>query len=69
MSRLDTNTQIRLLKEAKVYFRDMMPIEDLSVGQKKEVVALTQEHIEEWLEVFYDDRIKLDGCNFATVKR
>ncbi|HID92343.1 TPA: hypothetical protein EYP45_04475 [Candidatus Peregrinibacteria bacterium] len=61
MSRLDIKVQISLLKEAKSYFKN--------VEEKKGAVELTQEHIMEWLEVFYSDRIMMDTCNQATVKR
>ena len=61
MSRLDIKVQISLLKEAKSYFKN--------VEEKKGAVVLTQEHIMEWLEVFYSDRIMMDTCNQATVKR
>ena len=60
MSRVDIKVQVNLLKEAKSYFDN--------VKQKNNVV-LTQEHILEWLEVFYDDRIRMDTCNEATVRR
>ncbi|UCN00864.1 hypothetical protein LCX93_02810 [Sulfurimonas sp. SWIR-19] len=60
MSRVDIKVQISLLKEAKSYFDNV---------KQKDTVVLTQEHILEWLEVFYDDRIKMDTCNEATVRR
>jgi len=60
MSRLDIKVQISLLKEAKSYFKNV---------EEKKGVVLTQEHIMEWLEVFYNDRIMMDTCNQATVKR
>ncbi len=69
MSRLDIKTHLKLLKEAKRYLKDVKPASDLDYEQKKGAVVLTQEHIFEWLQTFEDDRIKLDGCNFATVKR
>ncbi len=60
MSRVDIKVQVNLLKEAKSYFDNV---------KQKDNVVLTQEHILEWLEVFYDDRIRMDTCNEATVKR
>lgn len=69
MSRLDITTQVTLLKEARVYFKDVKPVGDITLEKKKGAVVLTQEHIAEWLEVFYDDRIKMDTCNEARVKR
>ena len=59
MSRLDVKVQMRLLKEAK---------EHIKMESKKRPVLLSEEHIMEWLEVFYDDRIMLDGCNHAKIK-
>ncbi|MEA3369807.1 MAG: hypothetical protein U9Q40_00535 [Campylobacterota bacterium] len=69
MSRLDIKTHMKLLKEARAYFKDVKPVEKFELEKKQEPIVLTQEHIAEWLEVFYEDRIRLDGCNFATVKR
>lgn len=68
MSRLDVKTHVRLLKEAKRYLKDAK-IDETAFGLKKGGIELTQEHIMAWLEVFYEDRIMLDGCNHATVKR
>lgn len=70
MSRIDARSQQKLLKEARKYFKDLQqPLGDVSLEKKKGGIVLTQEHILEWLEVFADDRIMLDGCNHATVKR
>jgi hypothetical protein len=69
MSKLDVKTHLRLLKEAKGYYKDAKTADRIHTEAKKGAVVLTQEHIMEWLEVFYDDRIMLDGCNHATVKR
>lgn len=69
MSRVDMKLHHELLREAKVYLKDIMPVNDTALDTKKENVVLTQEHIMEWLEVFNEDRIMLDGCNFATVQR
>ncbi len=69
MSRLNIKTHMRLLKEAKRYLKDVKPEYETTLGQKKGAIVLTQEHMMEWLQVFEDDRIKLDGCNFAVVKR
>ncbi|QSZ42616.1 hypothetical protein GJV85_11020 [Sulfurimonas aquatica] len=68
MSRLDIKAQVTLLKEAKMYFEDVKPVSKAKVKEKKGAVVLTQEHIEEWLQVFYDDRIRMDTCNQASVK-
>ena len=35
----------------------------------KGVTVLTEEDIFDWIQVFEADRIMLDGCNHATVKR
>lgn len=63
MSRLDIAAQVNLLKEAKTYLKNVNPV---STG--KDPVVLTQEHISAWLEVFYEDRIRMDTCNQASVK-
>ncbi len=60
---------MRLLKEARKYLKDVKPIDDVALEKKQGAVVLTQEHIMEWLQTFEDDRIRLDGCNYATVKR
>ena len=59
MSRVDIKLQMKLLKEAQKYLKDV---------KQASGVVLTQEHISEWLQVFYDDLIMLDGCNHAKVK-
>lgn len=69
MSRIDARTQKKLLMEARKYFKDIQTQDDLNVEPQAGVVVLTKEHIMEWLQVFEDDRIWLDGCNHATVKR
>jgi len=67
MSKLDLTVQVNLLKEAKMYLKNVKPLSDVTQENKAEV-ALTQEHIMEWLEVFYDDRIRMDTCNQASVR-
>lgn len=69
MSRLDVKVQISLLKEAKSYFKNVQPVSKTGLKEKKGVVVLTEEHIQEWLEVFYDDRIMMNTCNQASVRR
>ncbi|MEA2073886.1 MAG: hypothetical protein U9O86_09900 [Campylobacterota bacterium] len=69
MSRIDLNVQMTLLKEAKMYLEDVKTVGKTGLEKKKEPVVLTQEHIVEWLEVFYEDRVMMDTCNQATVKR
>lgn len=69
MSKLDVKVQISLLKEAREYLKNVKPVTDIHLEQKKGDIVLTQEHIMEWLEVFYDDRIRMDTCNQASVKR
>lgn len=69
MSRLNMKIQMELSKEAKMYFKDVKLDNDTSLEKKKGGIILTQGHIEEWLQVFEEDRIKLDGCNMAVVKR
>lgn len=64
MSRIDIAAQANLLKEAGVYYKDVKPVRD----EKEGAIVLTKEHIMEWLEVFYDDRIRMDTCNEASVK-
>ena len=68
MSRLDMKGQINLSKEAKMYFKDVQPVGDTNLEKKKGNVVLTEDHIREWLEVFYDDRIRMDTCNQASVR-
>ena len=62
MSRMNVQTHLKLLKDVK-------PASDIAFEEKKGAIVLTQEHMVEWLQVFEEDRIKLDGCNFAVVKR
>lgn len=69
MSKLNVNTQMELLKEARMYLKDVALVNDTSVKQKKDGIVLTEEHIQEWLEVFYDDRIMLNTCNQSRVQR
>ena len=69
MSKLNMKVQIDLLKEARLYFKDVKTLNDASSKEQKGAVVLTEEHIQEWLEVFYDDRIRMDTCNQAAVKR
>ena len=68
MSRVDMTVQISLLKEAGFYFKDLKPMGETAKESKKKGIVLTQEHIYEWLEVFYEDRIRMDTCNQATVR-
>ena len=69
MSKLNMKVQVNLLKEAKMYFKDVKPLSDATPKEQKGIVVLTEDHIREWLEVFYEDRIKMDTCNEASVKR
>ena len=69
MSRLNTKMHQKLLKEASKYLKDVQPVNDTVFEQKKGGIVLTKEHMVEWLQIFEEDRIKLDGCNFAVVKR
>ncbi len=69
MSKLHVKAHQRLLKEARKYFKDVKPVDETSLKRKEGAVVLTQDHMLEWLQVFEEDRIKLDGCNQATVKR
>jgi hypothetical protein len=69
MSRLNVQTHLKLLKEARKYLKDVKPASDIALEEKKGAIVLTQDHLVEWLQVFEEDRIKLDGCNFAVVKR
>ena len=68
MSKLDVKVQVNLLKEAKMYLKNVKPVNEHKVENKTDTVVLTQEHIMEWLEVFYDDRIRMDTCNQASVR-
>ena len=68
MSKLDITAHATLLKEAKMYFKDVKSVNTVNLEKKKAPVVLTQEHIFEWLEVFYDDRIRMDTCNQASVR-
>jgi hypothetical protein len=36
---------------------------------KEGITVLSQEDIFEWMQVFEEDRIMLDGCNHAIVQR
>jgi len=65
MSKLELR-HMKLLHEARGYLKDVKPLSDIS--SKKDGIVLTKEHIAEWLEVFYDDRIMLDGCNQSKIK-
>ena len=69
MSRINMKIHEKLLREAKKYLKEVKPVDETYFQVTATPVALTQEHLFEWLEVFEEDRIKLDGCNFATVKR
>ena len=69
MSRLNMKVQITLLKEAQSYFDNVQPVSRADIHTKQEDIVLTQEHIEAWLEVFYEDRIMMNTCNEAAVKR
>ena len=68
MSRLNLKAQVNLLKEARMYFKDVKPLSDTNLNGKEGAIVLTEEHIQEWLEVFYDDRIRMDTCNQASVR-
>ncbi len=65
MSKLELR-HMKLLREARGYLKDMEPLSDISY--KKDGIVLTEDHIAEWLEVFYEDRIMLDGCNHSKIK-
>ena len=69
MSRIDARIQHRLVTEAKKYLKDVKHVGNDDLKGENKGIVLTQGHIEEWLQVFADDRIRLDGCNHATVKR
>lgn len=69
MSRVDMKVQMALLKEARVYFKNLEPVSKLELEQSKAPITLTKDHLVEWLEVFYDDKIKMDTCNEARVRR
>lgn len=68
MSRLDIKIQMKLLKEAKAYLKDVKIAADSTPKKKKDGIVLTEEHMMAWLEVFFEDRIMLDGCNQSKVK-
>ncbi len=68
MSRLDINIQMKLLKEAKAYLKDVKVTDASTPKKQKDGIVLTQEHMMDWLEVFFEDRIMLDGCNQSKVK-
>jgi len=69
MSRLNMKIHMELLKEAKMYLKDIKLDNETYSELQMGSIVLTQGHIEEWLQVFEEDRIKLDGCNMAVVKR
>ena len=59
---------MKLLKEAKAYLKDVK-VADVSTPKKqKDGIVLTEDHMMEWLQVFFEDRIMLDGCNQSKVK-
>lgn len=68
MSRLDTKIQMKLLKEAQAYLKDVKVADASTPKKQKDGIVLTEEHMMEWLEVFFEDRIMLDGCNQSKVK-
>ncbi|MBN2815263.1 MAG: hypothetical protein JXQ67_01170 [Campylobacterales bacterium] len=68
MSRVDMKVQTNLLKEAGAYFKDLKSLSQTTPESTKEPIVLTQEHIYEWLEIFYEDRIRMDTCNQASVR-
>lgn len=67
MSKLNIKVQKSLLKEARMYLKDVKP--SIHTREDKADIVLTQDHLYEWLEVFYEDRIRMDTCNQASVKR
>lgn len=70
MSRVDARVHHKLLVEARKYLKNVKPVVgDVISDGKTGGIVLTQDHIMEWLEIFAEDRIMLDGCNHATVKR
>ena len=68
MSRLDIKIQMRLLKEAKAYLKDVKVVDESTPKKQEKGIVLTEEHMMEWLEVFFEDRIMLDGCNQSKIK-
>ena len=68
MSRLDIKIQMKLLKEAKAYLKDVKIAAESTPQKKKDGIVLTEDHMMEWLQVFFEDRIMLDGCNQSKVK-
>ncbi len=73
MSRVDMKVQANLLKEAGAYFKNLKSLSETTLKSessesKKEPIVLTQEHIYEWLEIFYEDKIRMDTCNQASVR-
>lgn len=69
MSRINLKIHNELVKEARRQLKEVKPLEETNFEIQTGAVVLTQDHLLEWLEVFEEDRIKLDGCNQATVKR
>lgn len=73
MSRVDMTVQANLLKEAGAYFKNLKSLSETTevsekLESKKEPIVLTEEHIYEWLEIFYEDKIRMDTCNQASVR-
>ena len=68
MSKLELTAQVTLLKEAEKYFKDVKPVDDVNLEKKEGGITLTEDHIFAWLEVFYEDRIRMDTCNQASVR-
>lgn len=69
MSRLDISTNVYLLREARSYVKELKPLDEFALEKSTSPVVLTQDHIVEWLEVFYEDRIIMNTCNEARVLR
>lgn len=57
-----------LLKEAKRLL-NKADWDHINTESKKPISTLSEEDIFDWIQIFEEDRIMLDGCNHATVKR
>lgn len=63
MSSINPLKHHMLLEEARKLLKDSQ------TAAEKGPTPLSEEDIFEWIMVFEQDRIMLDGCNHATVKR
>jgi hypothetical protein len=49
MSRMNVQTHLKLLKEARKYLKEVKPDSDVALEKKKGAIVLMQDHMIEWL--------------------